>query len=140
MPMSKQVIQISEAIYTAIKEHALAAVPNECCGLLGGKKNFITTSYALRNTAATPETRYAAAPADLFAAMRQIREVKQDLLGIYHSHPRTAAYPSPTDVELAFYPEAIYFIISLQSEIDLRGFKINGSEIHEVEILIVKNL
>ena len=72
--------------------------------------------------------------------MRGIRQRGEAMLGIYHSHPRTAAYPSPTDVEMAFYPEAIYFIISLAGAIDLRAFKINGSEIQEVAISVVKNL
>ena len=138
MKVSK--ITITDDVKAALEHHALKASPNECCGLLGGKDRLITTRYPLRNTAEKPETRYVAAPEELFAAMRQIRKAGQELLGIYHSHPRTAAFPSPTDVELAFYPEAIYFIISLTGEIDLRAFNIKGAEIHEVEISIVQNL
>ena len=138
--MHKLNVNISEMVRARIEQHALDCSPNECCGLLGGKGGFITALYPLRNTAEKPETRYFAAPEDLFAAMRRIREAGQELLAIYHSHPRTAAYPSATDVELAFYPEAIYFIISLAGEIDLRAFKINGPEVQEVGISVMNIL
>jgi proteasome lid subunit RPN8/RPN11 len=78
-----------------------------------------------------------ASPEDLFAAMRRIREADQRLLGIYHSHPRTSAYPSSADVEMAFYPEAFYFIISLESSPDLRAFKIEGARIEDIEVSVV---
>jgi len=57
------------------------------------------------------------------------------LLGVYHSHPRTPAYPSVSDVEMAFYPEAYYFIISLEPSIELRAFKIEDARIEDVEIV-----
>jgi len=83
-----------------------------------------------RNDADKPETRYFATPEELFAAMRRIRESGQALLGVYHSHPRTAAYPSASDVEMAFYPEAFYFIIpssrELNSGVQDRGRKNRG--------------
>jgi proteasome lid subunit RPN8/RPN11 len=95
----------------------------------------ITDIHPLRNDAEKPETRYFATPEELFAAMRRIREADQALLGIYHSHPRTQAYPSASDVEMAFYPEAFYFIISLEPRIDLRAFKIEDSRIEDVQIV-----
>jgi proteasome lid subunit RPN8/RPN11 len=71
----------------------------------------------------------------LFAAMRRIRESGQSLLGVYHSHPRTPAYPSASDVEMAFYPEAFYFIISLEPSIELRAFKIEDARIEDIDIV-----
>jgi proteasome lid subunit RPN8/RPN11 len=68
--------------------------------------------------------------------MRRIRESGQTLLGVYHSHPRTPAYPSASDVEMAFYPEAFYFIISLEPNVELRAFKIEGSRIEDVQVSI----
>jgi proteasome lid subunit RPN8/RPN11 len=138
--MSKQKVKISEKVCQAIEQCALDAAPDECCGLLGGVDDFITKLYPLHNTADRPQTRYFAAPEELFAAMRRIRNAGEKLLGIYHSHPRTEAYPSQTDVELAFYPEANYFIISLVGEVNLRAFKINNSEIHELEISVVNQI
>ena len=94
---------------------AREADPDECCGLLGGTAEGKATSvYPLRNIAQRKVVSYEAAPEDLFAAQRQMRENGETLLGIYHSHPRAAEpEPSATDVRLAFYPQAIYFIIGL---------------------------
>jgi proteasome lid subunit RPN8/RPN11 len=127
-------IRITEAVRVAIEDHALKSQPAECCGLLSGPDSVITDIHPLRNDAKRPETRYFATPEDLFAATRRIREAGQSLLGVYHSHPRTPAYPSASDVEMAFYPEAFYFIVSLEPRVEVRAFKIEGSKIEEVEI------
>lgn len=60
------------------------------------------------------------------------------MMGIYHSHPTTHAYPSTSDVRMAFYPDAIYLIISLEHDVDLRAFRIAGSEIQNVEVSVVR--
>jgi proteasome lid subunit RPN8/RPN11 len=133
--VSSRFIRITDHVRSAIEEHAVRARPSECCGLLSGKGSLITDLHPLPNGADRPETRYFAAPEDLFSAMRRIREADQALLGIYHSHPRSPAYPSASDVEMAFYPEAVYFIISLEPRIDLRAFKIDGSRVEEVSVL-----
>jgi [CysO sulfur-carrier protein]-S-L-cysteine hydrolase len=137
--LNDRFINITEPVKRAMESHALESRPAECCGLLSGRGRLITHHYPLRNDADRPETRYFATPEDLFAATRRIREAGQELLGIYHSHPRTAAYPSASDVEMAFYPEAFYFIISLEPRIDLRAFKIEGSRIEDVAISVVKD-
>jgi len=126
---------MTEVIARALEEHARRDHPAECCGLLSGKNGLITNIYPVRNDAERPETRYFATPEELFAAMRQIREAGQSLIGVYHSHPRTPAYPSASDVEMAFYPEAFYFIISLEPTVELRAFKIGDSKIEDVEIV-----
>jgi [CysO sulfur-carrier protein]-S-L-cysteine hydrolase len=136
--VSDKFIQITDDVKDAIEGQARRAHPAECCGLLSGKNGVITEIHPLRNDADKPETRYFATPEDLFAAMRRIRESRQVLLGIYHSHPRTPAYPSASDVEMAFYPEALYFIISLEPEIDLRAFRIEGSRIESVAVSVVE--
>jgi [CysO sulfur-carrier protein]-S-L-cysteine hydrolase len=133
--LSEGVVHITGTIATAIEEHARRDHPAECCGLLSGKNGLITDIHPVRNEADKPETRYFATPEELFAAMRRIREAGQALLGVYHSHPRTPAYPSASDVEMAFYPEAIYFIISLEPTVELRAYKIEESRIEDVEIV-----
>lgn len=131
------VVHITDTIAAAIEEHARREHPEECCGLLSGKNGSITDVHPVRNEADKPETRYFATPEELFAAMRRIREAGQALLGVYHSHPRTPAYPSASDVEMAFYPEAFYFIISLEPSVQLRAFKIEDSRIEDVEIVSI---
>jgi len=116
---------------------ARAANPAECCGLIGGLSNGVaTTIYPLRNIAADAFVGYEAAPEDLFAAQRQMRERGEELLAIYHSHPRSAVpAPSETDVRLAYYPRAIYFIIGLAGiEPVIRGFRISESDEQWTEV------
>lgn len=117
-------------------DHARRALPAECCGLLSGRDRMITDWHPLRNVADKPEKRYYATPEELFAAMRRIRDANQMMLGIYHSHPRTPAYPSSSDVELAFYPEAAYVIISLEPQLDVRAYRIEGAKIETLSLVI----
>jgi proteasome lid subunit RPN8/RPN11 len=110
--------------------HARASSPEECCGLLGGRGGRAEGVYRLRNVAGEASVAYEAAPEDLFAAQRRMRERGEELLGIYHSHPRSAdPVPSATDVKLAFYPSAVYFIVGLGgAEPTLRAFRISERE------------
>jgi proteasome lid subunit RPN8/RPN11 len=97
--------------------HARAALPAECCGLIGGDAGGAAgTIYRLSNVARAPLVAYEAAPEELFAAQRRMRERGERLLAIYHSHPRSAdPAPSERDVKLAFYPAAVYFIIGFDA-------------------------
>jgi len=127
--------------FEKIIAYALAAVPAECCGLIGGTNDGIAKSiYSLRNLAADKIVSYEAAPEDLFAAQRQMRDRGEELLAIYHSHPRSAEpVPSETDVRLAYYPRAVYFIIGLAGPQPVaRAFRISEREERweEVEYVI----
>ena len=123
-----------------ILAHAKASEPAECCGLIGGVDCRVTSIYSLHNVAADTNVSYEAAPEDLFAAQRQMRERGEELLAIYHSHPRSAEpAPSETDVRLAYYPQAVYFIVGLAGpEPVVRAFRISEREERweEVEYVI----
>ena len=125
------VISIQQAHVDEILEHARECTPRECCGLVGGTSSGRAQNiYRMRNAAADPLVTYEAAPEDLFAAQRAMRERGEQLLGIYHSHPRSAdPKPSDTDVRLAYYPSAVYFIVGLGGERpSLGAFRILESE------------
>ena len=107
---------------------AREASPAECCGLIGGGSDGVARSiYSLRNVAADRMVSYEAAPEELFAAQRQMRECGEELLAIYHSHPQsTDPKPSETDVRLAYYPQAVYLIVGLAGpEPVMRAFRIS---------------
>ena len=110
--------------------YAREAEPTECCGLIGGADDHARSLYPLRNVAVNSLIAYEAAPEDLFAAQRQMRDHGEQLLGIYHSHPRSAEpAPSETDVRLAYYPQATYFIIGLAGpQPVMRAFRISERE------------
>jgi len=120
--------------------YARQADPAECCGLIGGSIDGQARSiYSLRNVAHNTNVAYEAAPEDLFSAQRQMRERGEELIAIYHSHPRSEPKPSETDARLAYYPQAVYFIISLAGpEPVMRAFRIFEREQrwHEVEYAI----
>ena len=111
------IIALQRSLVDQIISHARECLPRECCGLVGGADGRARTIYRMRNAATDPLVTYEAAPEDLFAAQRAMRERREQLLGIYHSHPRSAdPKPSDTDVRLAYYPSAVYFIVGLGGE------------------------
>jgi proteasome lid subunit RPN8/RPN11 len=132
-------IQVEEIFSHAIKE-----APHECCGLIGGAGGRAQSVYPTRNAAADPLITYEASPEDLFAAQRSMRERGEQLLAIYHSHPRSAdPQPSATDVRLAYYPAAVYFIVGLGGDEPIIGaFRISESKgsFEPVEYEVVANL
>jgi len=101
------------ATHAALIEHARSDFPYEVCGLLAGIGGRLTRHYRIPN-AARSMTFYNMDAKQLLAAMNDMDDNEWDLLGIYHSHTHTEAYPSATDVELAFYADAVYLIVSLQ--------------------------
>jgi proteasome lid subunit RPN8/RPN11 len=120
-------ITLRNAQLNEIFAHARQATPFECCGLIGGADEHATSIHPLSNVASNPRIAYEAAPEELFAAQREMRKQGEQLLAIYHSHPRsTEPVPSETDVRLAYYPAAIYLIIGLAgAKPIMRGFRIS---------------
>jgi len=124
-------IEITKEQASEIIAHARETLPDECCGLVGGTlAGFAQSIYRARNVAADPRVGYEAAPEDLFAAQRAMRDRNEQLLAVYHSHPNAAEpQPSATDVRLAYYPTAVYFIVGLGgAEPCLRAFRISERE------------
>lgn len=124
-------ITLRQAHVFDIIAHAREADPAECCGLISGAASGLAkTIYRLRNVSSKNQISYEVAPEELFAAQRDMRQRDEQLLAIYHSHPRsTDPTPSETDVRLAYYPAAVYFIVGLaKPEPTLRAFRISEAE------------
>jgi proteasome lid subunit RPN8/RPN11 len=133
-------------IRAALVEHARAGYPNEACGLIVGSASAADGGTALRfeatrNKAASPY-RYEIDPDDLYRIVVAADDADEAIWGIVHSHTHTPAVPSPTDVGLAFYPDALYLLVSLsEDEADpatgapsVRAWRIVDGESHEVEL------
>ena len=118
-------------------DHARTEAPNECCGLLAGKDGTILQLYRCDSAEKSPY-RYYVDPKDQIRVMREIDRKGWDLVGIYHSHTHTEAYPSKTDVELAFFPEALYFIVSVEKQEApaIRAFWITNGAIKEEQVVV----
>ncbi len=102
----------------AVWQEAQHAAPQECVGLLGGHKAITYWQaqqvYALSNVAPRPEAEYLADPRQTWKVLRQLRGAGQDLVGVYHSHPRGPAHYSPSDQAQAAY-EVPHLIADLAS-------------------------
>ena len=125
---------MSQEHFKQILKHTRAEVPNEACGLLAGRDGHVTCVLPAKNVADGPEVEYLMDPHDQLDHFQAMEEQGLELLGIYHSHPVSPAYPSPTDLSMAYYPEAVYAIISLiQSDHPiLRAFRLVDGHIMEV--------
>jgi proteasome lid subunit RPN8/RPN11 len=96
-----------------IVEHALTSPDREVCGLVSGSESSLSAYYPVKNIAADPTVEFLMDPKEQVSAMKRIREAGETMAGIFHSHPGTPARPSTLDRRLAYYPDTIYFILSL---------------------------
>jgi [CysO sulfur-carrier protein]-S-L-cysteine hydrolase len=128
-------MRLSQEFADAIIEQARAEHPNEACGLIGGSNGSATKLFRMANAERSPVI-YRMDPAEQLRVFNEIDADGLDLVAIYHSHTRSAAYPSSTDVSLAYYPEAVYLIVSLANmdKPELRGFRIQDGKVTEIDL------
>jgi proteasome lid subunit RPN8/RPN11 len=106
---------LRRAALDAVVSHARATAPAECCGVLIGAPDAVTDARPARNLATDPN-RFLIDPKEHIDARREARARRLDVVGFYHSHPRSAAVPSPTDLAEASYPDHLYLIVGLAGE------------------------
>lgn len=129
-------MKISQELVDAIVAHSRDDLPNECCGMVGGADGEARTVYRAENAEASP-FRYSIDAKEQFRLMQEIERAGEELVAIYHSHTKSPAYPSQTDVNLAGWPDAVYLIASLADAEapDLKGFWIREGQISEAELV-----
>jgi [CysO sulfur-carrier protein]-S-L-cysteine hydrolase len=125
-------VRIARAVRDEMIAHALEERPFECCGVLAGSGDTITTSYRTDNVAEFNGIRYEVDSKAFLRINREIDDADLELLGIYHSHPFTRAYPSATDVGQA-WAGLFYVIVSLADFLapDVKAFTVVDDEITE---------
>ena len=139
-------VRLPDAIRAALVEHARHENPNEACGIVIGSAPAAEGGQALRfaptrNAAASPY-RYEIDSGDLLRLTLDADAADEAFWAIVHSHVRSPAHPSPTDLGLAFYPDALYVLVSLaEAEADpvtgqpgVRAWRIVDGAAHEVEL------
>jgi proteasome lid subunit RPN8/RPN11 len=139
-------IEIPAEIKDQLVAHALGEFPNEACGLLAGSgageggpdgpvraERFVP----MTNADASPVS-YRLDPGEQFRVFNDLDDAGLELVGIYHSHTHSEAYPSETDRRLAFYPEAHYLLLSLEDRENpvLRGFTIRDGQVEEQDVKV----
>ncbi len=130
-------MRIAPELYDEIVAHARAEAPNECCGLVASVDGTAVAVHRAVNQAASP-LRYEVDPGEQYRIMMAIEDAGHELGAIYHSHTRSAPYPSQTDINLAFHPEALYVIVGLAGgeQADVRAYTIRHGTVSEVELVV----
>jgi len=141
-------VALSADVVQALIDHARAEYPNEACGVIIGDRPAADGGRPLRweatrNKAASP-FRYEIHPDDLLRLTIETDDANEVFWAIVHSHTGSPARPSPTDLGLALYPDALYILVSLSpDEIDatsgapsVRAWRILAGEASEVELLV----
>ncbi len=133
---SPGIVLTSEQVGTIVAQ-ARAELPHECCGLLAGAARRVGRVFRGTNVDHSPYTYYME-PKEVLKATMQIEAAGQELLAIYHSHTHTPAYPSPTDIAKAHYPDALYLIISMKDPAlpEIRAFRIAGGDVTETSVIV----
>ncbi len=134
--MTEGPIRLPGAIADAVLTHARAEAPLEACGLIPGSAFAADGGEPLRyipcrNALASP-FRYTIHSEDLLRVTIDADDSGGAIWGIVHSHVRSPAVPSPTDVDLAYYPDAVYLLVSLSDEPALRAWRIADGSAREV--------
>jgi proteasome lid subunit RPN8/RPN11 len=118
-------LRISRSLYDQITSHAVSECPNECCGLVAGRRKpeacdasevpvfWGARIFPLVNAAASP-VEYLSEPRSMFEAVREMQKLELDVLAVYHSHPLSDPVPSRTDLERNYSAEVQNLIISLK--------------------------
>ena len=127
-------MKITKEIYAEILLHAKKDLPNECCGYLAGKGEYVTAAYAFKNIDGSHE-HFSFDPEEQFAAIKDMRTKDLVPIAVYHSHPETPARPSKEDVRLAYDSDISYLIISLAQKVpDIKLFKIRKDQVEKDQV------
>ena len=127
-------MRIRRTVLDAMVAHARADAPLECCGLLIGSGEEIGEAWAAANLRRS-EVSFVVDPADHFAAIRRARSTGREVVGAYHSHPRSPAHPSETDVRDANDPALLHVIVSLKDpDPEVRAYRIQDGLVRAVPL------
>jgi proteasome lid subunit RPN8/RPN11 len=130
-------VHLKEQDVTEMIHHAQEEAPLEACGILAGSPGRVAKLYRATNADHSPVS-YRLQPEEQYRIFRAIERQGWDIVGIYHSHPASPALPSDVDLEKAYYPEALYFVVSLADPAQprVRAFRIAEGKSAEEKIEI----
>ncbi|HEY3365837.1 MAG TPA: M67 family metallopeptidase [Symbiobacteriaceae bacterium] len=131
-------LHIPETLYRRMINHCNEERPLEACGLLMGQGGQTLSAYATDNQHRSPVI-YKVDEHQLLEALHDIRSEQHGLIGIYHSHVKTAPVPSRTDIGQAYWPEVFYVIVSLaHRRPQVRAWRIVDGHVTEHQVVIQK--
>jgi proteasome lid subunit RPN8/RPN11 len=132
------VVRVSSRVVDDVVQHARQAAPEEACGLLIGARDLVQSARPARNVAERPLVRFLIDPRDHFDAFREARRHGLDVVGYYHSHPRSSAVPSDVDRAEANDPDHLHLIVGLATDpADVRLFHVLDGAFLDVPLVTV---
>lgn len=127
-------MRIPRALYDEMVSHAQADAPNECCGIIGTRGSEGVVLHRATNVHHSP-LKYEIGSDELYRISMALDEHDLEVGVIYHSHTRSAPYPSQTDVNLARYPDAVYVIVGLANgSPDVGAYYIRDGDVVDAEL------
>jgi len=137
-------LRLTDDQYAIVVGHCYDGLPDEACGLLAGPMiggvptGVISAVYPCRNADASART-YTVDGRDYLRATRDAESRGHEIVGVWHSHTHTDAYPSSTDVRQAVDPGWLYVLVSLRDGVPvLRSYRIQGDAVAEVAVALVR--
>jgi proteasome lid subunit RPN8/RPN11 len=131
-------MRIAQNLIDEMVAHAREDLPNECCGMVGGANGEASVVIPVVNSAASP-LRFEMDPQGQYNALKALEDDAKEMLAIYHSHTKSAAYPSQTDVNQAInWPDAIWVIVSLEDPESpvVKGYWLKDLKVADVELVV----
>jgi proteasome lid subunit RPN8/RPN11 len=131
-------VNVPRSIADELIAHARADAPDECCGIVATENGRAVKVFRATNAEASP-VRYSLDPREQYDITMEIERNGWELGVIYHSHTRSRAYPSQTDVNLAFWPDALYVIVGVMDpeSPELKAYRIADERIEEAPLEVV---
>jgi len=137
-------LRVSQALHQQAIAHCQRQSPKEACGILAGHRmpqpgqaGDVVAVYPMTNVEDSA-IGYAMDPKEQLAIEKLMRQRGQRMIGIYHSHTATEAYPSSVDVSLSISPDLSYVLVSLKdrSVPDVKSYRINGMRVSPEAVVI----
>jgi len=129
-------MRIARGMLDQLIAQARDEAPNECCGMIASRDGEAVAIHPAVNKAHSA-LRYEIDGMEQYRIQSAIEDAGHDLGAIYHSHTRTAPEPSETDINLAFYPDALYVIVGVRdAEAEVRAWRIADGRVAEVELAV----
>lgn len=138
--MTDRRLVIGRRLLQRILEHCLEEKPYEACGILAGRDGRVSDAYATANVRRSP-IYFEVEPEQQEVVLRHMAEQRQEIVGIYHSHPTAPAIPSGNDIEQAvYYPDAVRLIVSLNGPTAVGAFVINQGGVQGIPLVILERV
>ncbi len=130
-------LRLTRAQFEQLLDHALACKPEEACAILAGDNQGAVSRVIPVENVEHSDITYLMDSEEQFRVFDEIKREGLKMVAIFHSHPHSPAVPSRHDLDLAFYPDSIYLIVSLMNNVpEGHAYKIVDRTVEEIQIVI----